>query len=533
MAKVRKPQAQNGDLRHLPPALTPLIKLPHWVLWRFEKPKGKWTKVPYQPNGKLAKNNDPATWSSYDEVIAHVAKFDGIGFCLLNTEISAFDIDKCRTSAIHPWASEFVNKVNSYTEVTVSGTGLRIIGYGNGEEVHRKQQVIDGVSLETYRKATRYIVITGNPLPNTAQQLVNIDKAMDDVVAELDANKKQEKKPGDKHKLPANLRRMLYFEDHGANVPTGGYPGRSELFWAFVNEAVREGIHADVIVEAVLDPAFAGYAIYAHVMDNKGEDYVRRQLEKAFKELTDAPIFSEEALALEFAEKHSDKLRYVDAWGKWFIWDGTCWRRDEKRKVFSLARDLCRAIATTSNKPSERKRIASAKTRAAVVSLASDDQRLAAITAQWDADPWLLNTPGGVVDLCTGKLRPHKVEDYMTKITAFTPGGDCPKWKQFIKQVTAGDGQFAKFLQCSSGYALTGLIADHALFFLHGKGQNGKTQYLLTLAGVMGDYHRAAPIEVFLESNTDRHPTELAWLMGVRLVTASEPPAGRRWNFNR
>src|SRR5262249_1374879 len=153
-----------------------------------------WTKVPYQPNGKRAKNNDPTTWSSYDDVIAHVAKFDGIGFCLLNSGLAAFDIDHCRASAIHPWANDLVAKVGSYTEITPSGTGLRIIGYGIGPEVHCKRPVTDGVSLEAYRQAKRYITITGNPLPDTPQQLVNIDKAIDDVVAELDANKKKKKK---------------------------------------------------------------------------------------------------------------------------------------------------------------------------------------------------------------------------------------------------------------------------------------------------------------------------------------------------
>ena len=51
--------------------------------------------------------------------------------------------------------------------------------------------------------------------------------------------------------------------------------------------------------------------------------------------------------------------------------------------------------------------ICSAKTVAAVVALARADRRLAATTEQWDADPWLLNTPGGVVDLRTGQLRAH------------------------------------------------------------------------------------------------------------------------------
>src|SRR5215831_17593219 len=80
-----------------------------------------------------------------------------------------------------------------------------------------------------------------------------------------------------------------------------------------------------------------------------------------------APLFSQEALALDFAAQHADKLRYVDAWGKWLIWDGTRWRIDETLQVFSMARELCRATAATSNATRERKELASAKTRAAVV----------------------------------------------------------------------------------------------------------------------------------------------------------------------
>ena len=47
-----KPQIISGDLHNLPAAFAPLIALPHWVIWRLQKPKDKWTKVPYQPNGR-------------------------------------------------------------------------------------------------------------------------------------------------------------------------------------------------------------------------------------------------------------------------------------------------------------------------------------------------------------------------------------------------------------------------------------------------------------------------------------------------
>jgi putative DNA primase/helicase len=246
-----------------------------------------------------------------------------------------------------------------------------------------------------------------------------------------------------------------------------------------------------------------------------------------------APVHSEEAIALEFAARHAHELRYVAKWGQWLIWDGACWHADETRKVFSLARALCRENAAQLNKGATRRVIASAKTRAAIVNLAGEDRRLAATIDQWDANRWLLNTPGGVIDLHTGQLRPHRPEDYMTKITAFTPGGDCPKWQAFITTVTGGKDDLAKFLQRICGYALTGSVEEHALFFLFGKGQNGKSVFILVISGALGGYHRQAPIEMFTESKTDRHPTELAALMGARLVTAVEPEQGRRWSETR
>jgi putative DNA primase/helicase len=242
-----------------------------------------------------------------------------------------------------------------------------------------------------------------------------------------------------------------------------------------------------------------------------------------------APQHSEEALALMFAERHADKLRFVAQWNQWFSWDGTCWREDKTRNIFSMARELCREVANGINKGNERKRIASAKTRAAVVSLASEDRRLAATVEQWDANPWLLNTPDGVVDLHTGKLREHRPHDYMTKQTAASPAGACPMWKKFLKEVTGGDEELQKYLQRITGYFLTGETYEQELFFFYGSGGNGKGVWVQTISGIFKDYHHASSIETFTVARTERHPTELAGLLGARLVTASETEEGRRW----
>jgi putative DNA primase/helicase len=79
------------------------------------------------------------------------------------------------------------------------------------------------------------------------------------------------------------------------------------------------------------------------------------------------------------------------------------------------------------------------------------------------------------------------------------------------------------------GYALTGETRENALFFLYGTGGNGKSVFLNTFSGLLGDYAKTAPIEAFIESRNQNHPTDLAGLQGSRLVTAIETEDGRCW----
>jgi putative DNA primase/helicase len=241
------------------------------------------------------------------------------------------------------------------------------------------------------------------------------------------------------------------------------------------------------------------------------------------------PTFSDDALALRFAERHANDLRFVAAWSKWLSWTGMRWEFDETLAAFDKSRAICREAAADCNKSKIAIALASGKTVAAVDKLAKADRRIAATIDQWDAGPWLLNTPDDVVDLRTGRTRAHRADDYMTKITAVGPRGDCPRFLAFLNRITGGDAALVSYLQRVLGYALTGVTREHALFFAYGTGANGKSVLLSTVAGILGEYHRTAPIETFVASNGDRHPTDLAGLRGARLVTATETEEGRRW----
>ena len=135
-----------------------------------------------------------------------------------------------------------------------------------------------------------------------------------------------------------------------------------------------------------------------------------------------------------------------------------------------------------------------------------------------------------MIEIAGVRFRPHRREDYMTKMANASPGTHCPTWHTFLSDVTAGDVDLQQYLARVAGYALTGVTTEHVMFFLYGTGANGKSVFLNTLASVWGDYATHAPIDAFMETRGDRHPTDLAKLRGARLVIATEVGEGRRWD---
>ena len=242
---------------------------------------------------------------------------------------------------------------------------------------------------------------------------------------------------------------------------------------------------------------------------------------------------TEDALALAFTRRYHRDWRYVAAWGKWLVWDGQRWRTEDTLAATDLIRSVCRQTAVRADNPKVAAKLASASTVGGVERLARADRRHAATTDEWDADPWLLNTPGGVVDLKTGRKRPNDRADRMTKITTATPAGDCPQWRAFLSDVTGGNVELQTYLQRMVGYCLTGVTSAHALFFLYGTGANGKSVFANVISTILDDYATAASMDTFVETRGDRHPTDLAGLRGARFVTAIETEQGRRLNESK
>jgi primase-polymerase (primpol)-like protein len=172
-------------------------------MWRYEARNGggKPSMAPYvaaDPN-RHASSKDPCDWCDFETAIATAKRhgFDGVSFALTpavattkpgtftptaTTWIAAFDLDDCRnpkSGALALWAQGLIEEARSYVEITPSGTGLRIIGYGRADSaVHNKLKAPGGGSCEIYRQTPKFITVTGDALDGWNTDLANIDAAI-------------------------------------------------------------------------------------------------------------------------------------------------------------------------------------------------------------------------------------------------------------------------------------------------------------------------------------------------------------------
>ena len=108
----------------------------NWVLWRWVFRDGKWTKPPYQTNGKPAESNNAETWTDFDSALAasrNGGKCDGIGFVITkDSGYTGIDFDDC-IDATGEVDSDIINEIldlDSYTEESPSGTGYKAMVRG-------------------------------------------------------------------------------------------------------------------------------------------------------------------------------------------------------------------------------------------------------------------------------------------------------------------------------------------------------------------------------------------------------------------
>jgi P4 family phage/plasmid primase-like protien len=240
--------------------------------------------------------------------------------------------------------------------------------------------------------------------------------------------------------------------------------------------------------------------------------------------------------AERFVAQHGANVRYCYPWGRFLVWTGARWERDEAGKVYRLAKETVRSIyqeAAEAENETRRKALAQHATRSeaetkikAMLELAKSE--IPVSPEELDAAPWLLNAPNGTVDLRSAELRPHRREDLITKIAPveYDPDAAAPTWEAVLRRALPSE-ELRRFFKRVCGYALCGDVSEHILLVLYGTGANGKSTILNALLSAVGDYGMQAAPDL-LVAKKGAHPTEVADLFGMRLVASIEVEDGRR-----
>ena len=231
---------------------------------------------------------------------------------------------------------------------------------------------------------------------------------------------------------------------------------------------------------------------------------------------------TEDAVALAFELANSDRFKFNATRSQWHYWTTKTWAPDETRMVIDAIRLHCRANASA--------KFQKASSVKGIETFSRASHTFARIQGNFDRNPWLLGTPGGTVDLKTGKLRAADAADLITRSTTVAPAPGTPeRFLRFLSEATGGDVTMIRYLQQITGYCLTGDTSAHAVFFVYGDGGTGKSTFVNVTQNILGTYGKSAPMDTFASGNFDKHPTEVAMLAGARLVTANETEQGRKW----
>lgn len=541
------------------------------VVWKSEERDGKTTKVPYragQPNEHAAVNN-PDTWGNFETAAWNVmdGKADGAGF-VLGDGIAGVDLDGCRdpdTGELEPWAWKIVDRLDSYTEVSPSGTGVHVIARGVLPDGRRRKGPI-----EMYSDG-RYFTVTGDHLEGTPEEIRERTADLAAVHAEVFETNGDRGDGADTSKPPAgelNLsdRELVERAKAASNGDkfarlwagdTSGYPSPSEADLALVNllafwtrgdadridslfrqcGLMRQKWTREDYRERTISAALDGRTDYweptrgdgsATNTDRAGGGADTEEQENEELTLTDAGN-SERLVAI-----HGDRLHYLPEWSKWIVEEDGFWGLDhDDVQVRELAKDVGRHLKqqAADEEDSDRSqelfkwglRSLSSGRISAMVNLARGVEGVPLPYRELDTDGWLLGVQNGVVDLETGRLRSADPGDLITKRcpVRYDRDAEAPRWQQALREWFPDD-DLRGYVKRVAGAALVGGQQDHVLIIHYGTGRNGKGTFVRALQNVLGDYAGVAHLSLLVQQKHSEHDTVKADLFRKRLAVASE-----------
>lgn len=542
-----------------------------WVCWVGSD------KIPRNPNdGSYAKSNDSSTWSDFDTAVNACTKyhFDGLGFMFANGYFGV-DLDHCLDNV--DFCDEFVETLQSYAEISKSGSGLHIICKGELPSGARRKNNVEMYSSGRYFICTGDIyndnykgiadctesikVLHGKYLPSDMPK-VNTTHV---TVMDLDDQEVIDKARNCKSGYVFN---MLYMGNW-----QGVYSSQSEAdlalcnqlaFWTQKNELQMDRIFRSSGLMRKKWDERRGHDTYGNITINKAcmnciDVYEPRKYDD---ETLAMRLFSNGVVGVEDERKNYDMTdtgnahRMYDKFGniikysynrrKWMYWDGKRWRIDESGEIKKLADMVCEDIKREAFLEQDEtaqmellkwaNRTSSSKGKENMIKECQHLEDIPVSPEDFDAYTDFINCQNGIVNLRNGELIPHDSNFMMSKMTnsTYDPSSDQKpvRWMQFLDEVTDGDKELQAYVQKCVGYSLTGSTREQCAYFLYGMGNNGKSTFLDTISDLLGGYASNVQPETIMmkKFGGEGANSDIARLKSARFVTSEEPTEGVRLN---
>ena len=469
-----------------------LKQLPHWVGWKYMQRPGEdhKRKVPINAmDGQPAKSNDPTTWCDFDTACLGKERFglDGIGFMFSGDGIFGIDIDHCydpETQELDPAAAEIIETVQSYTELSPSGTGIHILCKGVLPEGRKRRGAVEMYST------LRYFTVTGNqfgleyPFSDCTERVAVMHrKYLGEEETAAGAQKAALTMPAGRGtnadmSVDAILRRM-FDSKHGQKLQdlyNGSWErygigdgSQSSADQAFCN-TLAFWCRCDA---ALMDAIFRRSGLYRQKWDKRrgAKTYGQITIDRAIKDCRDiwepqervqrpAPAvppppqntsnevpaienatvgetgqrryytYDDTGNALRFRDANAGLIHYNHVDGCWIYWDGVRWASDEngeiKRRADKMLADMAKDLKEMQDDPAYNaykkhlSRSRSHRGKEGFIAEARHLEGVPVLPSEMDRAGNAFNVRNCLISLKTGKTAEHDKKYMISKLAPVT-----------------------------------------------------------------------------------------------------------------
>ncbi|WP_088840672.1 phage/plasmid primase, P4 family [Listeria sp. ILCC797] len=552
-----------------------LKQLKQWCAYQlvWDEKRHKHKKIPKNANtGGNGNSVDEGTWADFETALASLEKyqFDGLGFYFkepyfgVDIDDIENEIEDYRLGNTDNIVAEFIQTLSSYTEYSVSGTGIHIISKGDFPNGGRRKN-----NVEMYNHG-RFFVMTGQVVDN--YETVNESTQAIQYLHSKYIGTNELQTVSHEHAgvdLPASeIIQKAYSSQQGVPFKTlyegfweGLYTSQSDADLAFAN-MLAFWTGADYVK---MDEIFRTSGLMRTKWDTKrgASTYGERTLNKAIAEcqnvytpsnpITDFEIkiantgktrklYSQDDTgnAERFRDEFQNLLRYSYVNKGWYYYNSKLWMFDNTGRVKALAdtviqnmkKDFAYMEGDSDEEKAFMKHLKATRSNKGKTNMIKESEHLLPVLPeQFDTNPYYFNSQNGFVNLRTGQLKEHDRTQMFTKISLveYTDKIDAPLWEQFLKDIFNNDEELIRYIQKAVGYSLTGSTQEQVMFILYGNGRNGKSVFLDIINDIFGTYAtNIQPQTIMVKQQTSNANSDIARLQSARFVTTTEPNEGVR-----